>query len=220
MRRAMRSRFWSSVSGIGLGFAHGAALDFFVVVGALEDGVDEDAGSVDLVGRELAEFDELFYFSDYIIGSRGHHGIEVARSLAIDEIAPAVALPGFDEGEVATQSALEHVLAAIEFAGFFAFGNHGAVAGGCVKGGNAAAAANAFGEGALRIEFYLYFAAQDELLEKFVFADVGGDHFFDLAILQEQAEAGAVGAGVVAGDGQILGAFAAHGVEQVLGDAA
>ncbi len=163
---------------------------------------------------------ELFYFSDYIIGSRGHHGIEVARSLAIDEIAPAVALPGFDEGEVATQGALEHVLAAIEFASFFGFGDHGAVAGGCVEGGNAGAAgANAFGEGALRIEFYLYFAAQDELLEKFVFADVGGDHFFDLAILQEQAEAGAVGAGVVAGDGQILGAFAAHGVDQVFGDA-
>src|SRR5260370_17675871 len=213
MRWAMRSRFWSSVSGIGLGFAHGAALDFLIVVEALEDGVDEDAGSVDLVGRELAEFDELFYFSDYIIGSRGHHGIEVARSLAIDEIAPAVALPRFDESEVATHGALENVLAALEFSRFFAFGNHGAVAGGCVKGGNAGAAgANAFGEGALRIEFYLYFAAQDELLEKFVFADVGGDHFFDLAILQEQAEAGAIGAGAAAGHGQIFRSLAPEAV--------
>src|SRR5260370_3542043 len=151
MRRAMRSRFWASVSCIGLGFAHGGALDFFVVVGALEDGVDEDAGRVDLVGRELAEFDELFYFSDYIIGSRGHHGIEVARSLAIDEIAPAVALPRFDDGEVATQSALENVLAAIEFASFLGVGNHGDVAGGCVKGGNAAAtSADAVRDSALR----------------------------------------------------------------------
>src|SRR5712664_1426220 len=160
MRRAMRSRFWSSVSGIGLGFAHGASLDFFVVVGALEDGVDEDARGVDLVGRELAEFDELLDFGDYVIGGGGDHGIEVARGLAVDEIAPAVTLPGFDEGELAAQGALENVVAAVEFAGFFAFGNHGAVAGGREEGGNACAAgADAFGEGALRIQLDLYFTA-------------------------------------------------------------
>src|SRR4029077_3645554 len=51
-----------------LGFAYRAALDFFFVVGALEDGVYEDAGGVDLVGRELAELDQLFDFSDYVIG--------------------------------------------------------------------------------------------------------------------------------------------------------
>src|SRR5260370_8208969 len=123
MRWAMRSRFWSSVSGIGLGFAHGAALDFLIVVEALEDGVDEDAGSVDLVGRELAEFDELFYFSDYIIGSRGHHWIEVARSLARDEIAPAVPLPGFDEGEVATQRPLHPLLAPTQSPAFLPLRN-------------------------------------------------------------------------------------------------
>src|SRR6267378_5585593 len=105
MRRAMRSRFWSSVSGIGLGFAHRAALDFFVVVGALEDGVDEDAGGVDLVGRELAQLDELLDFGDYVVGGGGHHGIEVARSFSVDEIAPAIALPGFDKGEITTKGA-------------------------------------------------------------------------------------------------------------------
>src|SRR5712692_5012562 len=156
----MRSRFCSSVSAISLGFAHGAALDFLFVEGALEDGVDEDAGGVDLVGRELAEFYELFNFGDYVIGGGGHHGIEVARRFAIDEIAPAVALPGFDESEIAAQGAFEDVLAAIEFAGFFAFGNHGAVAGRCVEGWNARApGADAFGEGALRIQLDLYFAA-------------------------------------------------------------
>jgi len=44
--------------------------------------------------------------------------------------------------------------------------------------------------------------------------------FFDLSILQKQAEAGAVRAGVVAGDGEIFSAFAAHGVDEVLRDAA
>src|SRR6266436_1327958 len=150
MRRAMRSRLCSSVRGIGLGFAHGAALDFFVVVGTLEDGVDKDAGGVDLVGRELAEFDELLDFGDYVVGGGGHHGIEVARGLAIGQIAPAVALPGFDEGEIATQGALENIVAAVEFAGFLAFGNHGAVAGGREECGNSGATgANAFGESAL-----------------------------------------------------------------------
>src|SRR6266852_8868572 len=176
MRWAMRSRFWSSVSGIGLGFAHGAALDFFLVVGALEDGVYEDAGSVDLVGRELAELDELLDFSDYVIGGGGHHGIEVARGLAIDEIAPAIAFPGFDEREVPTQPALQNVVAAVELAGFFSFGNQGAVAGRCVEGGDTSATgANALGESALRIQLDLHFAAEHELLEQFVFADVRGN---------------------------------------------
>src|SRR6266852_7216807 len=107
----MRSRFCSSVSAISLGFAHGAALDFLFVEGALEDGVDEDAGGVDLVGRELAEFYELFNFGDYVVGGGGHHGIEVARRFPVDEIAPAVALPGFYKSKVATKRALENVVA-------------------------------------------------------------------------------------------------------------
>ena len=58
------------------------------------------------------------------------------------------------------------------------------------------------------------------MLEEFVFADVGGDHFFDLAILEEKADAEVVDAGVVADDGEIFGAFAADGSDQIFGDAA
>src|SRR6266849_4492061 len=148
------SEHWSA-------FAHRSALDFFLVVGALEDGVYEDAGGVDLVGRELAEFDELLYFSDHVIGGGGHHGIEVARSLAVDKIAPAIAFPGLDESEVAPQSALKDVVAAAEFAGFLSFGDHGAVAGGRVKSRNARASrTDALGESALRIQLDLDFTAQ------------------------------------------------------------
>src|ERR1700693_3417826 len=160
MRRAMRSRFCSSVSSIGLGFAHGAALDFLLVVGALEDDVNEDAGGMDLVRWKLPELDELFDFGDYVVGGGGHHGVEVARGLAIDEIAPAVALPGFDEGEIAAQGSFKDVLTPAEFAGFLAFGNHRAVAGGCVKRGNACSpGADALREGALRVQLDLHFAA-------------------------------------------------------------
>src|SRR3979411_1799876 len=103
-------------------FPYGTALDLFFVVRAFEDGVDEDAGGVDLVGRKLAELDELFDFGDYVIGGGGHHGIEVARSFAVDEIAPAIALPSFDEREIATQAAFEDVLAALKLTSFFFFG--------------------------------------------------------------------------------------------------
>src|SRR6266852_2029216 len=107
MRRAMRSRFWSSERGMGssqstvdslqltakcklkneeagkmpalpgiggraevrhLQRSASAALDSLYVVGAFEDCVDIDAGSVDLIGRELAWFDELFDFGDDVIG--------------------------------------------------------------------------------------------------------------------------------------------------------
>src|SRR5712672_246582 len=176
MRRAMRSRFCSSVRGIGsrLGswgaavlrpygrslFPHGAALDFLFVVRPLEDGVDENAGGVNLIGRKLAKLDELFDFGDYVIGGGGHHGIEIARSFSVDEIAPAIALPGFDESEVTAQGALENVMAAVEFTRFFAFGDHSAVSGGRVEGGNASSArSDAFGKSALRIQLDLHFAA-------------------------------------------------------------
>src|SRR6266852_2317010 len=143
-------------------FPYGAAFDFLFVVGALEDGVYEDAGGVDLVGRELAELDELFYFGDYVVGGGGHHGIEVARSFSVDEIAPAVALPGFYKSKVTTKRALKNIMAALEFARFFAFGHHGAVAGGCVEGGNAGSAgSDAFGKSALRIQLDLHLSAEN-----------------------------------------------------------
>src|SRR5216683_3865198 len=149
------SEHWSA-------FAHRSALDFFLVVGALEDGVHEDAGGVYLVGRELAKFHELFDFGDHVIGGGSHHGIEVARGLAIDEIAPAIAFPSFDKREIAAQAALEDVMAAVEFARLLAFGNHGAVAGWCVEGGNTSTAgADALRECALRVQLDLHFATED-----------------------------------------------------------
>ena len=50
-------------------------------------------------------------------------------------------------------------------------------------------AANALGQRALRIQFDFDFLLQRELLESFVFADVAGDHFLDLLVLQQQADA-------------------------------
>src|SRR5436309_1401524 len=158
--------------------SHGPALDALFVARALENGIDEDARSVNLVWWEPAGFDEFFDFGDDVVGGGSHHGIEVARGLAVDEVAPAIAFPRFDEGEIAAEAALHDVHAALEFAGFLAFGDHRAVTSGRVERGDASApSAQALGECALGIEFDLQLAAQDELLEEFVFADIGGDHF-------------------------------------------
>src|SRR5260370_8113714 len=82
----------------------GAALDALFVFWALENSVDEDARRMNLIGVELAEFDELFDFGDDVIGGSGHHRIEVARGLAVDEIAPAVALPRLVKTEISAQA--------------------------------------------------------------------------------------------------------------------
>jgi hypothetical protein len=111
----------------------------------------------------------------------------------------AVAFPGFDEGEIGFEPALHDVVFAIELAGFFAFGNDGAEAGGSVERGDAgAASADAFGESALWDESDLEFAGDDELFEEFVFShvtpNVGGDH----AGFKHEAHAEAIDTHVVA----------------------
>src|SRR5712692_1827389 len=198
-----------------------AALDALFVLGALENGVHENAGSMNLVRQELARLDKFFDFGDDIIGGRGHHGIEIARGFSVDEVAPAVALPRLDERKIAAQAALHDTHAAVEFAGFFSFGDHGAVARERVERGNAGAAgAKAFAECTLRIEFHLQLATEDQLLEEFVLADIGGDHFFDLALLEEQANAEVIDACVVADDGEVFCSFAADGGDKIFRDAA
>src|SRR5712691_12084036 len=82
---------------------------------------------MNLIGVELAQVDEFFDFGNDVVSSGGHHGIEVARGLAIDEIAPAVAFPRFDESEISADGAFHDKHAAIELARFFYFRDHGAV---------------------------------------------------------------------------------------------
>src|SRR6266446_940745 len=169
LQRVRRSRFWSSVVGTfessvtgaqrvaaptNLELADGSALDTLFVILALQDGVDKDAGSMNLVRVQLAKSGEVFYFGDDVIGGGGPHGIEVARGLAINEIAPAIALPGFDESEVATKAAFENAHVAAEVARLLAFGDHRAKASGRIERGNAGASrAQPLCESALRIQF-------------------------------------------------------------------
>src|SRR5262245_29189312 len=128
MRRTIRSRFCSSVRGTAVlaipptrsrscGLPHGFALDPLLVLLSLENRVHIEARRVHAVGVELTKLDQLFHLGNDVVGGGGHHRVEVAGGLAINEVAPAVALPSFDEGEIPANAAFHHVLAAFEFAG-------------------------------------------------------------------------------------------------------
>ena len=174
-----------------------------------------------VIGVELAEFDEFFHFGDDVIRGSRHHRVKVARRLSVDEVAPAVAFPRFDERKISAETALHHVHAAIEFACLLPFGDHSAVTSGCVKRGNAGASrAQPFAQGPLWIQFHLQFTAQDQLLEEFVFPDISGDHFLDLALLEQHANPKIIDPRVVAHDGQVLRAFPADSRDKVFRDAA
>ena len=79
-----------------------------------------------------------------------------------------------------------------------------------------AAGAHSFGQRALRIQFDFEFTTQRLLLEKFVFADVAGDHLAHLARLEQQPDAEIGQARIIGDDGEILDAGRAHRGNQVL----
>jgi hypothetical protein len=83
-----------------------------------------------------------------------------------------------------------------------------------------AAGADAFGQGALRVELKLQLAREVEFLEEFVLADIGRDHLLDLAALQQHAEAKAVDPAVVGDHRQPLGPALADRRDQVFRDTA
>src|SRR5450631_271896 len=62
--------------------------------------LDEDARRDDVFRIQCAERHDLAYLDDRALRRRRHDGPEVARRLAIDQIAPAVAQLRLDQGEV------------------------------------------------------------------------------------------------------------------------
>src|SRR5690606_14562616 len=131
--------------------AGGAARHFY-------DVLDEQARRDDGFGVDLAQLDDLVHRCDGALGGGGHDGAEVAGCFAVQEVAPAVAGFGLDKGEVGEDGVLEHVVAAVDLAHFFALGQFGAVAGRGEEGAYArAGGADALGQVALRhkLEFDL-----------------------------------------------------------------
>src|SRR5687767_625101 len=111
MRRTMRSRLSTGYS----------LFDALIVGRATHDVLHEDARSMDAVGIELTGLDELFDLGNGMTRGGGHHRIEVARGLPVDEIAEAIASPRFHEREVGVQRRLEDVGPAVDDAALLAF---------------------------------------------------------------------------------------------------
>src|SRR5689334_3584291 len=98
--------------------AHRALLDALLVIWAVHDALHENSRRVDVVRVDLTGFDEMLDFSDRNLSGGRHHRVEVARGLAIDEIAFAVALPGVDDREIGDDAALHNISLAVELAQF------------------------------------------------------------------------------------------------------
>src|SRR5262249_58170057 len=111
---------------------------------------------VDVIGLEYDDFYKLFPLRNGDTSRRCHDWIKVARSLSINEVAPSVAFPRFDEREVRGKRAFEHIHATVELARFFAVGNECPVAGRGIETGDASArGAHSFRERALRHQVHL-----------------------------------------------------------------
>ena len=187
----------------------------------VDEPLHEDARRVHVIGIDLADLHDLLGLGDADAARGRGHRIEVARRLAIDEVAGLVGLPGLDERHIRVQRALHHVLLAVELARLLALRDERAVARGSEERRNARAArAQLLGERALRRELELELAGQVLPLELLVLADVGGDHLADLARLEQEPQAEAVDAGVVRDHREVLLAAIAQREDQRLGDAA
>jgi len=77
---------------------------------------------------EIPQVHDLAHLRDRAPGGRRHDRTEVARRLAIDEVAPAIAAQRLDQREVGADRMLEHVVPAVDHARLLAFGEQRAEA--------------------------------------------------------------------------------------------
>src|SRR6266702_6423500 len=89
--------------------AHGALLDALLGVDDVYDALHENAGRDDMIRIELPRLDQMLDLGDGDLPGGRHDRIEVARGLAVDEIAFGVAHEGMDDREIGEEAALHHV---------------------------------------------------------------------------------------------------------------
>src|SRR5919198_5301379 len=201
--------------------SYGTLLDVLLVIGALEDTLHINAGQVYLVGRNFAHVDEVLDFRNGDLRSHGHHRIEIARGLAEHQVAPVVAFPRLDEGEVGVERPLHYIPAAVELACLFALRNGGAEPSRCVERRDAGpGSADAFGERPLRVQLQFHRARDHHLLEHLVLANIGANVLTYLSIADQQAQTEVVHTDVVGDGRQVFHAFVRQGRNQVLGNPA
>src|SRR5581483_6277712 len=156
-------------------------------------------------------------FGNRNLRRRRHHWIKVARRLAIDEIAPLIAFPSFNKGEVGFEGVLHYVHVPAKLAGFLVLSDHSPESGGGEKCGNpCAAGANAFRESPLRGKLKIDFLLKHHLLQQSIFADIAAYVTRNLPRCQQQAHSVSVHANVIADGGEILRSFANESSDEIL----
>jgi hypothetical protein len=157
------------------------------------------------------------HLGDGGLGGHRHDRAEVARGLAVHQVAPAVAAQRLDQREVGVDGRLQHVVAAVDQARFLALGQQGAVAGRAEEAADAGAGgADAFGQVALGREFELDLAGAVQRVEVvgIGLAREGADDLAHPLGLQQRRQAGFAVAGVVVDDGELARALGDQRVDQ------
>src|SRR5262245_21717519 len=139
----------------------------------MHDTLHIDTGGDDVIRIDGTGLDQILDLGDGHLARGRHHRIEVARGLAIDEVAFGVAFPGMYDREVGDDAALHDVLVAAKLALFLALGDHRPRASAREEGRDTGAArANALSERALRVELDLQLPGEILLREGLVLSDI------------------------------------------------
>src|SRR5262249_95578 len=220
-RGSRPSDFLSCSCRCGCALAGRALLDVLDRVRHVHQALNVDARRDDIVGVDVAGLDQVLDLGNRHLAGGRHHRIEVARGLAVGEVALGIAHIGVHDGEVGDEPALHHVPRAVELPLLLALGDLRAGASAREEGRDTGAAgADALGERALGIELDLQLAAEVFPRDGLVLPDIGRDHLLDLLGVEQEAEPDAVDAAVVRHHGQVLHAGVADREDQLLGNAA
>src|SRR5581483_5064830 len=184
--------------------------------------LDENARGHHAFRIERAELHDFAHFRDRAFRRGGHDRPEVARRLAIDEIAPPVALERLDQRVIGMDRVFEHVMPAVDEARLLALRERRAVGRRRVEGTDARArGANALGEGALRHELELDLARAVKRIEhpRIGLARKRADDLAHLPRLQQRGEPGVRIARIVVDDREVARAAADERVDEREGNA-
>src|SRR5262249_59262869 len=88
----------------GGALAHGSLLDVLYRVGYVHQALHVDAWRDDVVRIDIAGLHEVLDFGHGDLAGGGHHWIEVARGLAVNEVALGIAHPSMDDREIGDKS--------------------------------------------------------------------------------------------------------------------
>src|SRR6476646_7693280 len=167
MSRATRAAIWSRLKRcIVRSFTAPMVSSGNDAAWGLHDPLDEDAGRHDRLGIQYTEPNDFAHLRDRAFRRARHDRPEVARGLAVDEIAPAVGTIGLDQRVIRTDRIFEHVATPVDLARLLPLRKQRAVAGRREEAADADARCHdALGEVALRHQLELDLARAVQRVE-------------------------------------------------------